>query len=521
MKMVKSLLLGTAAGFVAIAGAQAADLPVKAKPVQYVKICSLYGAGFYYIPGTDMCLKIGGWTRVYDAYNVNGNSTNGALASGNANVRATQDFAPKVRGYITADARNQTEYGTVRSYLAVGYSSGGPNNGVTSGNTTAPGTNATLSAYDPGQGFSANRAFIQFAGFTFGVTTSFYDIYSQPATSFFGGMINPASDTGDAGKFVAGAYTAMFGAGLSATISAEAARATTVINGNNTMWTNTTGAAASGNLGLAPTSSAEGTKWPDVVLNLRVDQPWGSAQIMGAIHNAAGQYYGANDATGATDNAVGWAVGAGFKINAPMIGAGDYLQAQVNYAEGASGYVNASYSNTYSAYNGGSYGFGIISDGVYGGTLAGASTTGIQLTTAWGANVAYEHFWSPHWQTSVYGAYQAFSYGATGNAWLCNAENVALGSPGLTTGAGTTLAAAAACNNNFSVWNIGSRTQFNLDSQTYLGVDIVYQQLNTALGGVIGGAGMFGNGAEAAGSRTISNQSAWMGEFRVHRNFYP
>ena len=57
MKMVKSLLLGTAAGFVAIAGAQAADLPVKAKPVQYVKICSLYGAGFYYIPGTDTCAE--------------------------------------------------------------------------------------------------------------------------------------------------------------------------------------------------------------------------------------------------------------------------------------------------------------------------------------------------------------------------------------------------------------------------------------------------------------------------------
>ena len=43
--------------------AQAADLPVKAKPVEYVKICSLYGVGFYYIPGTDMCIKIGGWVR--------------------------------------------------------------------------------------------------------------------------------------------------------------------------------------------------------------------------------------------------------------------------------------------------------------------------------------------------------------------------------------------------------------------------------------------------------------------------
>ena len=60
MKMVKSLLLGSAAGLVAVAGAQAADLPVKAKPVQYVKICSIYGAGFFYIPGTDTCIKIGG-----------------------------------------------------------------------------------------------------------------------------------------------------------------------------------------------------------------------------------------------------------------------------------------------------------------------------------------------------------------------------------------------------------------------------------------------------------------------------
>src|SRR5262245_10037856 len=63
MKMMNNLLLGSAAGFVAITGAQAADLPVKAKPVEYVKICSLYGVGFYYIPGTDMCLTIGGYAR--------------------------------------------------------------------------------------------------------------------------------------------------------------------------------------------------------------------------------------------------------------------------------------------------------------------------------------------------------------------------------------------------------------------------------------------------------------------------
>src|SRR5438046_6604543 len=72
MKMVKSLLLGGAAGLVAVAGAQAADLPMKAKPVEYVKICSLYGEGFYYIPGTDICLKVGGYVRADYGWNAAG-----------------------------------------------------------------------------------------------------------------------------------------------------------------------------------------------------------------------------------------------------------------------------------------------------------------------------------------------------------------------------------------------------------------------------------------------------------------
>ena len=69
MKMVKSLILGSAAGLVAMSGAQAADLPVKAKAVEYVRICSLYGAGFFYIPGTDTCIKLGGYLRVDTTFN--------------------------------------------------------------------------------------------------------------------------------------------------------------------------------------------------------------------------------------------------------------------------------------------------------------------------------------------------------------------------------------------------------------------------------------------------------------------
>src|SRR4051794_27877298 len=61
MKVLKHLLLGSAAGLLTVAGAQAADLPTrKAAPVNFVRICDAYGAGFFYIPGTDTCLKVGG-----------------------------------------------------------------------------------------------------------------------------------------------------------------------------------------------------------------------------------------------------------------------------------------------------------------------------------------------------------------------------------------------------------------------------------------------------------------------------
>ncbi len=235
MKMVKSLLLGTAAGLVAMSGAQAADLPVKAKPVQYVKICSLYGAGFYYVPGTDMCLKIGGWVRQYLGADSNGSFTNGYFGTnGNQATRLSNNgWGWKVRGYITADARSQTEWGTVRGYLAVGTNIQGTNGGQ--GASGASGVNTG--------GFSANRAFIQFAGFTFGVAQSFYDLYPTPALSYFGGMAQPSSDTGDGGQTVT-AYTAQFGNGFSASISAEAPRTTTVLATGNAAFTSGSGTAA-------------------------------------------------------------------------------------------------------------------------------------------------------------------------------------------------------------------------------------------------------------------------------------
>src|SRR5437870_4822826 len=60
MKFFFSLI----AGSLAISAADAADVSAKAKAIEYVKICSLYGTGYYYIPGTDTCLKFGGFVRL-------------------------------------------------------------------------------------------------------------------------------------------------------------------------------------------------------------------------------------------------------------------------------------------------------------------------------------------------------------------------------------------------------------------------------------------------------------------------
>jgi hypothetical protein len=71
---LKSLLISSAAALAAVSGAHAADAIVAAEPepLQYVRICDAYGAGYFFIPGTETCLKIGGQVRSegewYDAY---------------------------------------------------------------------------------------------------------------------------------------------------------------------------------------------------------------------------------------------------------------------------------------------------------------------------------------------------------------------------------------------------------------------------------------------------------------------
>src|SRR4249920_291345 len=116
MKMVKSLVLGSAAALVAMTGAQAADLPVKAKAVEYVRICSLYGAGFFYIPGTDTCIKIGGYLRADVTFNGGAHGAPAWSSDLGQQNRYRDYFVARSRMALTVDTRTATEYGVVRTF---------------------------------------------------------------------------------------------------------------------------------------------------------------------------------------------------------------------------------------------------------------------------------------------------------------------------------------------------------------------------------------------------------------------
>ena len=460
MKMVKSLLLVSAAGFVAVPGAQAADLPVKAKPVEYVKVCSLYGAGFYYIPGTDICMKIGGYVR----YQVNlntGNSISFGPFNGTSGINSRStgvDVAQRVRVIVSQDTRQQTAYGTLRTYLILGWTHDTPT--------------VTTSPAAPGVYF--NRGFIQIAGFTFGKATSFFDFASTAAVAYNAGFVS-TSDTGDPGQIVA-AYTAQLGNGVSATVSMEQSRRAPTQYLTGALGGGFGASFAPGRDDLGGSLGAGTASRPDFTANIRIDQAWGSAQVSGAVHDASAAYYlsaGAPEGVGHPDDKWGWAVSGGLRLNAPMIGPGDYFQAQAVYSQGAIKYASNSAcagSGLCDYWEGNTFAFGPAQDAVFGNTAAAPGVFGnqLELTTAWSIYASYEHFWTPSLRTSIYGSYLDVSYNGNASGLLCNAY---LGA--------AAFGAGVACDPNWSVWSIGSRSQWNIQKDFYVGVDVIYTKLNS------------------------------------------
>jgi hypothetical protein len=565
MKMVKGLLLGSAAGLVAAAGAQAADLPVKAKPVEYVKICSLYGEGFFYIPGTDTCIKIGGWVR-YDQYFGNTGGSGSPFITGGAGRNDSfdsNDYGTRARTVVSFDVRTQTEYGVLRSYYRAGF-------------------DLTTNQQNTG-GLRTERAFVQFAGFTFGRTQSYFDIWAH-AWSYAAFAVGGGADTLVEGRNLV-AYTAALGNGVSWTIAAEEAtqrRGALWDAGTNGLalgafpGPNTWGVIASPNgcpagavtsdqnIGnaAAPFSVSDSCATgdyaaqsiPDLVSSLRVDQAWGSAEVVGALHQVRGNFYG-NDTqstitlgpsafTGNRPADVwGWAVGGGIVLNLPW-NRGDKF-----WVEGAIGVGTPCYVGICQDIQNGNYvrfdGRNVAAtwglDGAFANMVSpaalspaaggAANFSGIRMPTVWDVAAAIEHYWTPALRTSLFGQVTGWEAGNTLdpnslNFLMCSSPN---GPVRTFAGAAPNYASGPVlgCDYSWQLWAVGSRTVWNPVKNLDIGVEVMWSQIHqhmeaanpAAARGVLFNFGGAGN--RAAGLYIPSDEGVWSGMVRVQRNFWP
>ena len=107
---IKSLLLGSAAALAAVSGAQAADAIIAAEPepMEYVRVCDAFGTGYFYIPGTETCLKIGGYVRFQVDLNENGYG----FVDGD-------EWDAWTRGRVAFTAKSDTELGELTGFIAI------------------------------------------------------------------------------------------------------------------------------------------------------------------------------------------------------------------------------------------------------------------------------------------------------------------------------------------------------------------------------------------------------------------
>jgi len=173
---IKSLLIGSAAALAAVSGAQAADAIVAAEPepMEYVRVCDAFGTGFFYIPGTETCLKFGGYVRF---------QTNVGRDEFNTG-RGTSDWDSFTRAQFEVDARSDTELGTLRGFIGL----------------QANGDNAADS------GMFVEQAFIELGGLKVGKFFSWWDdgINGETDKLSSNALFNSVRYTFDAGSFTAG-----------------------------------------------------------------------------------------------------------------------------------------------------------------------------------------------------------------------------------------------------------------------------------------------------------------------------
>jgi hypothetical protein len=326
------------------APASAGDLPGVTQR-EGMRACTAFGPGFFYIPGSDTCVRLGGRVRA-------------ELLVNQTWSRLQDEMGSRVRGRIEAEARNATDYGTLRGYVRI-------DSTVSTGaySRSIPSIDTTGSYYKRDTVLA--RALIQFAGFTVGRYTSFFDFYGG-ALSWGGTKLGSSQ-----GSINGAAYTYAFAKGFSASLAFEDGDERAVEDGNYI---------------------TAARPMPDVVGNLRLDQDWGSAQLSLAGHQIRPAYEGTFTSGNA---AYGWAVQAGLKLEVPALANGDQLWLQASYANGALNYLGL---NEKSFRIGGlRY---TLSDVVFAGNS-------MQLMAGYSLTAAFAHYWAPTVRHSLFGNYTA------------------------------------------------------------------------------------------------------------------
>jgi Porin subfamily len=451
MTLMKSLLLGSAAGIVAVATAQAADLPTrKAAPVEYVRVCNVGGITGWTLPGSDTCVKFSGYVTAHFIAGNLSNQYNSAGAIASTIEAATDPFASAHLSQVLmvqgGDAGGPAGVGVFNgSALPITLPSGvvvAPGAGIPGAvlpnqknaifNRNAIGWNvranlgfdlASNTAYGPlighfdinsdiGNGFDSpngsatyvNTGYVTWAGITAGKAQSFF--------SFIGGgdnwnnFFSPDRKGFNEPNLLA--YTASFGGGFTATLSAESQGTA----GSSGGGTNMTGGYSSGGNGpvVAGPTTFGGQRWPDIVGALHVKQGWGEAQISGVIHNVNVKDYAFQDTIscgllgaalcGASESKVGWGIDAGVKLNLTgwgFFGAGDDIIVTGAYTQNAVWYSGL--PDAMNGENGQTNGNGqpmILADAYFNPITNSWSTP-----RAWSVSALLEHHWTPTFYTDL------------------------------------------------------------------------------------------------------------------------
>jgi len=501
MKFTKIMMLAGAAGIATVGGAQAADLPSrKAAPVEYVRVCSTYGAGYFYIPGTETCIRIGGRARYEyeyrEAYSRDGNTT-----------------GSRAIGRIFLDARTATEYGLLRAFVRYDV--------MRRIGTLRSGTSDRVAYAFPGSGVDfagkaqttvdINRAFVQLGGLLAGRSQSYFDFYA-------GDLELTGTTAGSSMTTNLLAYTASFGGGFSATLSIEdPVERRNLIAGTGATIYGVPYVTPAANAGVGATNYA-GSNMPDVVGVLRLEQGWGVAQLSGAVHQV--RTVGFNAAAGVVGSAAGFAAGteygyalnAGVKINLPMIAAGDQLWLQGTYTKGATAYVisNPFGWGTNGLAGGGNVGALNVVDAVVNPNGAAGN---LQLTTAWGLTAAFLHYWTPSIRQGVFASYLKTDYASSVVAFQNQATNC-----------GTNALISAAWNpcsgfKDSTYWTIGSNVIWSPVKDLDIGFELNYLHWASNNGSVYStqrGAPTF---AGANLGKLVSSDSQITARFRIQRDF--